>query len=300
MPVGASHEGRRHALAAGRMLGGNEGEGGGFVESNPDRVGVVRRVLIPTLALVLCACHSSTGPAATHPTPPSTSVTTVPGPTTTATPTSGLRTVLSSVGLHVRAQASKSAAILGTAAHGTTLTVLAHTDQGGGWFEVKGSTVTGWISDNRTLSAPGKFVAYSSSEHLFSALYPETWTHAELPPAGVVFRAPSGPDTVVVTTAASVAQLARGRDGYRQSGDEQIVVCGITGDLFTFTQMTTSSTATTGPGGVAAEPFLAQVHLTLDAQHALGIDANLGGATLLQTVRDFANSVTFPFPQCGR
>jgi len=54
------------------------------------------------------------------------------------------------------------------------------------------------------------------------------------------------------------------------------------------------------PGGVAPEKYLVQVHLTLDAQHALGIDANLTSTSLLQTVRDFVNSVTFPSPLCER
>ena len=36
----------------------------------------------------------------------------------------------------------------------------------------------------------------------------------------------------------------------------------------------------------------------LDAKHALKIAANLTNVSELQTVRDFANSVTFPYPQC--
>jgi hypothetical protein len=191
--------------------------------------------------------------------------------------------VLSPIGLNVRADASKTAAVLGTAAQGAALTVLSHTDQGGGWYQVKGATVTGWISDSPKLSAPGKFTAYSSDQHQFAALYPEGWTVAEMPPASVVFHPPAGTDTLVATTAATVALLGRGRPGYRQTGDEQVVVCGVTGDLLTFTQ---------------AGHYLAQVHLTLDPQHALGIDGNLSDPAQVQRVRDLAYSLTFPFPQC--
>ena len=262
----------------------------------------VRRVLIPILALSLSACDSSTRPAASHSTPTSLKVTAAgSSPSTTAgTQTSGVRTVLSSVGLNIRAQASKSAAVLGTAAQGATLTLLAHTDQDGGWFEVKGATVTGWISDNPTLSAAGKLVSYTSSQPPFGALYPATWTVAKSPPASVVFRSQSGSDTFVVTGAATVTQLGRGRDGYRQTDDEQVVVCGVTTDLVAYTQMSAQSTVPAAPGGVMPEKYLVQVQLTLDAQHALGIDANLTNTSLIQTARDFVDSVTFPSPLCER
>jgi len=253
----------------------------------------VRGVLVATLVLALAACQSSSTPPVAH---PSTSVTVITGSatsratvaattSTTAPPQiSGPRTVLSAVGLNVRAQADKTAALLGTAAQGATLTVLAHTDQGGGWYQVKGATVTGWISDNPKLSAPGKFKAYSSTPLQFAALYPDTWTVAEVPPASVAFHPPSGTDSIMATTAATVALLGRGKAGYRQSGDQQVVVCGITGDLVTYTQ--------------SAGHYLAQVHLTLDPQHALGIDGNLADLAQVQTVRDFVNSLTFPYPQC--
>jgi len=205
--------------------------------------------------------------------------------------------VLSPIGLNVRAEASKTATVLGTAGQGTTLTVLGHTDGGGGWYQVKGATVTGWISDSLKLSAPGKFTAYTSDQHQFTALYPEGWTVAEVPPASVAFHPPSGADTIVATNAATAALLGRGRAGYRQSGAEQMVACGVTADLVTFTQTTTSSTSTPPVGGTAGR-YLAQIRLTLDGQHALGIEGNLADLAQLQEVRDFVNSLTFPFPQC--
>jgi hypothetical protein len=183
---------------------------------------------------------------------------------------------------------------LATAAQGTVLAVLGN--NGHGWLLVKGATHTGWISDSPSLSAPGKFSAYTSTSNQFNALYPMGWTYAEAPPSTVVFRAPSGPDTVVVTTAASTAALGPGRHGYQETQSEQIVVCGVTTHLDTYTA-SAAPTGSAGPG-TSAQRYLAQVLVPLDATHALGIDANLATLTALPTVRNFANSVTFPFPQC--
>lgn len=244
------------------------------------------------LALVLSACSSPNGPRTTG----RATTSTTSSPLTSTTPASGVRTVLSPIGLNVRAQPSKAATVLLTAAEGAVLTVLAQTDQGG-WFEVKGPTVMGWISDDPTLSAPGSFTSYSSSQHQLSLLYPEGWTTAESPPASVVFHPSPGNDTVVVTTAATVDQLGHGRPGYHQTNSEQLVVCGVTGDLVTYVQVGATTTSPQ-PAGVVAEHYLAQVHLTLDPQHALGIDANLSDTSLLKSLRDVLNSVTFPFPQC--
>jgi hypothetical protein len=230
-------------------------------------------------------------------TPSTTTATTAPGSqttTSTTTPqTSGPRTVLSPIGLNVRAQPAKTAAVLGTAAQGAVLTVLAHM---AGWFQVKGATVTGWISDSTTLSAKGTLGNYLSSTGDFGALYPAPWTTVGAPPASVVFRSPSGGDTIVVTTAATVALLGTGRAGYRATGSEEVVACGVTSYLVSFVKV--AAPAAPASGGAVPLPDLAQVRLTLDPQHALGIDANLTDLSQLQTVRDFVNSVTFPFPQC--
>jgi hypothetical protein len=202
--------------------------------------------------------------------------------------------------------------------------VIGHTgDSGSGFYQVKGATVTGYITDNPALSADGKFSPYSSSQHNFSALYPDGWTQSESPPASVVFHSGDGADSVVVTTAATISQLGRGRSGYRQDSSTVVVVCGVTGDLVTFSQSgaspspstsratTSTSTATPGStappgaagaagtaGTAAAQRYLVQVHLTLDAQHALGVDANLADLAQLQTVKNVVNSISFPFPQC--
>ena len=164
-----------------------------------DRTRVGRAFLLPAALLVVAGCQGSGKPAVAPTTTVTTanaSVTTSPGggsTTTIAIQASGPRTVLSPIGLNVRAQASKTGAVVGTAGQGATLTVLGHTGEGGtGWYQVKGATVTGFITDNPVLSAEGKFKAYSSIPLNFEALYPENWTPTEVPPASVVFRAGAG------------------------------------------------------------------------------------------------------------
>jgi hypothetical protein len=273
---------------------------GGVVRTIRTSGGWRRRLAIgAALSVGLGACFSSSHP------PPRTlpTVTTVARPsTTTATTvpgvqTSGPRTVLSPTGLHVRAAPAKTAKILGTAAEGVALDVLGHTSQAGGWFKVKGATVTGWISASPTLSAPGTLHSYTSSTHQFSVLYPPSWTVADTAPH-VVFRAPAGVETIVVANAATVSQLARGGAGYREVRSEQVVACGITSDLDTYQRATAPPVTTAAPTGPVAELYLAQIRLTLDPKHALAIDQNLSALSQLQTLRDFANSITFTSPLC--
>jgi Bacterial SH3 domain len=228
--------------------------------------------------------HHETVPTTSR--PPASTTTTVPG-----VQTSGPRTVLSPIGVNVRAAANKSARVLGTAGWGSVLTVLGHTAAEGGWFEVKGATHTGWISADPTLSAAGEFLPYTSNT--FSALYPPTWTHQPSPPAGTVFTSTSGGDTINASTATTTSQLARGRTGYGEASSRTVVVCGVTSDLVTYSRIATASTAT------EPDPYLLQIQLTLDPHHALAFNANLSdlGAPL-QIFSNFLDSVTFPFPQC--
>jgi hypothetical protein len=168
--------------------------------------------------------------------------------------------------------------------------VLGHTAAGGGWYQVKGESVTGWITANATLSAPGRFSGFTSSVHHFAALYPVAWRVAETR-ASAVFRAPVALESITVTTAPTAASLGRGRPGFSEIRSESVVACGVTGNLVTYLN---GKAAATSP----LPPYFAQIRLTLDATHALGIAANLTNLSQLQAVRDFANSVTFPYPQC--
>jgi hypothetical protein len=260
----------------------------------------MRAVRVFAVALLLASCSSASGHRSTSGSRPqaSGSVTTqsVP-PTSSAAAASGVRTVLSPIGLNIRAQPARTAAVVQTAAQAAVLTVVGQTAEAGGWYEVRGTTVTGWISSNPSLSAPGQFHSYTSSQHQLSLLYPDGWTFAESPPAGVVFRPPAGRDSVVGTTAPSVGSLERGRAGYRPTNSQQVIVCGVTGTMSTYVQ-SGPPVATPQPAGVVSEHYLLQLRLPVDAQHALGLDGNFADASQFPTFRNFVNSLTFPSPLC--
>jgi len=223
----------------------------------------------------------------------------VAGPQTT-----GARTVLSPIGLNVRAEPDKTAKVLGTAAQGVVLTVLGHTDLAGGWYQVKGATVTGWISGDPSLSATGEFSPYNSAQ--FSALYPATWSSSQSPPAIAVFRANPGPDEISVRSAPTVPQLPAGQTGYGLLEANQIVVCGVTSVLETYQRAqpassATSSTSATSPASAAPPPtpYLAQARIVVDPHHALGFYADLSGlGAPLDVFHSFLYSVSFASKQC--
>jgi hypothetical protein len=241
----------------------------------------------------LAACTSSTSHQATPPSSigAATTSSTVPGVQTT-----GPRTVLSPIGLHVRAQPQKGAKVLGTAAQGVVLTVLGHTDAAGGWYQVKGETVTGWISADSTLSAPGEFNPYTSNQ--FNALYPATWSSSSFL-GSQVFRAGSGPDNIVATVSSSTAKLPRGRVGYGESGTSVVVVCGVTSSLVTFQRAQASTSTTVAGSAPPPAPYLAEARLTVDPHHALGFYADLSDlGPHLDLFRSFLASVSFASKQC--
>jgi hypothetical protein len=203
------------------------------------------------------------------------------------------------------------------------LTVLGYTGSSGGWFKVKGATLTGWISAQPTLSAPGEFRSFSSSQ--FDALYPATWTESALPGStratpttvraqpksasastvarsNLVFRPASGPGDIVATSAGTVSQLPQGRTGYGRQTVSQVVVCGTTAGLVVYQQAgaapaTGTTSATSPPESLT---YMAEVRFATDKQHALGFYADLPdlGQTF-QIFKEFLASVTFSAPQCS-
>jgi hypothetical protein len=118
-------------------------------------------------------------------------------------------------------------------------------------------------------------------------LFPATWTAAGSPKTGVVFKAPTPPEKVVITTASKLAKLpwVRQGGGVAQNSSHQVVACGVTAYLFTYT---TSS----------SDRYLAYIALRLDATHALGMRATLASLSQMPTLSRFVNSVSFPFPEC--
>lgn len=247
--------------------------------------------LATLLALVAAACGSS-GPSATptttHPTTSISTTSTSSTTTTTTAPvsqTTGPQTVLSPIGLNVRAGPSKSAKVIGTAEQGTVFQLVAHTNQAGGWYKVRGSTVTGWISADLGYSAPGRFGSYNSDS--FSVLFPAGWRSAGAPRSGVVFRAPSSPEKVIITTAPSVAKLTLVSQGagISEISSRQLVACGVTSYLFSYT--------TSSP-----DKYYAAIALALGAGHAIGLKATLTSLSEMRTVLDFVNSISFPVAAC--
>ncbi|MGC8628180.1 MAG: SH3 domain-containing protein [Acidimicrobiales bacterium] len=237
------------------------------------------------LSLVLASC-SLGGKSAT-------TTTTAKSTTTTASTTSstvalahvtGARTVLSPIGVNVRAKPSLRAKILGTAAQGAVLSVLGRTGAAGGWFRVRGATVTGWMSANPALSATGHFSSYNTGE--FGLLYPASWT-VRSAKSSVHFSSPlPGGLSVVVSTASSISKLPQLRPGVGsavETGSRHILTCGVTTYLDSFS---------------VGKQQIEQVLLPLGTAHALGLQGYLTRPAQLRIFLDVVNSVWFPLPQC--
>jgi uncharacterized protein YgiM (DUF1202 family) len=251
---------------------------------------------LAALVLLASGCSltgKSAAPTTTQPTTtrPATTVSTTTSSTTTTSTTvpvsqvNGSQTVLSPIGLNVRAAPSKTAKVIGTAGQGTVFQLLAHTNKSGGWYKVRGSTVTGWISADTGYTAPGRFGTYTAGS--FTVLFPAGWTSSGAPKTGVVFRAPSSTEKVVITTAPSVAKLPSVSQGagIAQNSSQQVVACGVTAYLYSYT--------TSSPN-----KYYANVALSLAAGHALGLKATLTSLSQMRTVLDFVNSMSFPLPVC--
>jgi hypothetical protein len=248
---------------------------------------------LATVAVLAASCggggHPTTTTTSVAPATTSRPTTSTPRTTTSTTAAvtqvSGSQTVLSPIGLHVRAGPSRHAKVLGSAAQGTVLQLLSHTNQGGGWYKVQGATVTGWISANPAYSAHGQFGSYRSTP--FNVLYPPGWTVSGSPKSGVTFRSPTPGEKVVITTAASRAKLppVRQGPGVLQRSSRLFVACGVTGYLVTYTTPTPNR-------------YLAGIALLLDAHHALGLKATLTSLSQIRSVLDFVNSLSFPVAAC--
>ena len=229
-----------------------------------------------------------------------TTTTTVPGATTTTTPPSnGTRTVVYPLGIDMRAGPSTSAKVLGTLVRGAEVTVNSYNPASGGWLNVKGVSVTGWISANQQLTAPGTFYPFASASGSFSTLYPTTWSATATSSGGAVLRSASGTETVSFSTGASVSALPPLPAGFQPLSSQQLLVCGVTGHLLAYTRGSTTTTSVAPQGQAVTEPYLAVIDLAIDKAHALGIQANLTSLSQISTVISIASSVTFPAKVCG-
>lgn len=255
---------------------------------------LARLAAVAVVAVLAASCGSSghgTTTTTSAPTATSRPTTTTTRPSTTTSTTAAVTTahgpvtVLSPIGLHVRAGPSLSAKVIGSAAQAAVFQLLAYTSRHGGWYKVLGTTLTGWISADPAYSTRGQFSSYSSPA--FGVLYPPGWTQAGAPRTGVTFRSPSPTEKVVITTAPSLAKLPAAAQGagVSQTSSRIFVACGVTGYFVTYTTST-------------PHRYLAGIALLLDAHHALGLRATYTSPSQLRTVLDFVNSLSFPFAVC--
>lgn len=251
-----------------------------------------------TCAVLVAACGSSA------PTPSATAPQSV-APSASPTPKiiGSQRTVLSQLGLNIHSSPDASSSVVATAAQGTVLTVQDYQAGNGGFYKVQGSTTSGWIVADPTLTSSGAYQSYSSSERGFSVLIPQTWTFAE-EPADVLFRPQQGQQTIIVRTGANTAALgSEAPSGYTQANSQQEIICGYTGQLDFYTSAGAAAQATPSPSGSPASAAqrlanFAAVRLRFDATHTMEIGFNYQTKDQLAVFQDFYNSISFPFPLC--
>jgi hypothetical protein len=254
-------------------------------------------VLATATAALIAACGS---------TPPPTSPTATGAPSIAVSPTASptaqivgtTRTVLSPLGLRIHSTpALGSANVVGDAAQGATFTVLDIQSGGGGWLKVQGRSVTGWIVDDPTLTAPGAFNRYAAANGV-SALYPQAWGFQQ-EPYGVIFLPQQGMQNMLLETASTLQAFGTpGLPGYTQATSDSVVVCGYTGTLSEYAKNASYTGATPTALPVPRLPLYAEIRLKFDATHAMLIGFNYQDSTQLDVFANLYNSITFPFPLC--
>jgi len=199
----------------------------------------------------------------------------------------------------MRAGPSTTSKVVGTLVRGAEVTVISYNPASGGWLNVKGASLTGWISANQQLSAPGTFYPFAASDGSFSTLYPTTWSATAKTPGTAVLRSANGTTSITFSEASSVAGLPAVPTGYQPLSSQQLLVCGVTGHLVSYKSSTTTATSVAAQGSAAPEPYLAAIDLALDKTHALELQADLADPSQISTVISVASSVTFPEKICG-
>lgn len=205
-------------------------------------------MLASCAALSLAGCALSSPPAVhAHRTPTST-------PSATPTPLPQAVTVIAPDGVNFRTDPSTTAPVVGVVAQGVTLPVLSKTGVDGGWWQVKGSTATGWITANPEYTSTASFQSYQSTGNpSWSALFPSSWTFAQSTPGTISFSGQGG-QVITVTTAASTAKLPPGAPaGTGEKSVTSVEVYGITTALVTYAVSTgyLAAVAFQGSPGVA-------------------------------------------------
>jgi hypothetical protein len=246
-------------------------------------------------AAVLAACGSGT-PAPSVSTPrPSASASASSSPSPGPVDVGSTLTVIAPLGLKLRDAGSTDGAVVGSLGQGTVVTVVSHGGLNNAWYQVKGETQTGWITDNPGFTSPRHFELYQSDARGFSALYLNTWSFTE--GAGAVsFRPQSGgyPQITAATGPTLTALGAPGMEGYSTVQVDAAEVFGVTGVLKLYARGGAGPAAT--PGQPPPPPLLAELRATLDANRALRLDFLYSTSDELRTFRDFYGSIILPQP----
>ncbi|MGH7611196.1 MAG: SH3 domain-containing protein, partial [Candidatus Dormibacteria bacterium] len=172
-----------------------------------------------------------------------------PPATPTATPVPTTLTVIAPLGVNMRSGPSTTDQVVGVLAQGVSLPIVAHTSTNGGWWQVRGSSQTGWVTADPDYTSTQTFQTFSSSgTQGWSVLYQQGWTFAESSPNTVVFSTSDG-DTITVVVGSSTSTLPSPSPSAAQASASSIEVFGVT---------TTLATYEAGSGYQAAVAFQAQ------------------------------------------
>jgi len=251
--------------------------------------------LIAAAAIALGGCGSSSAPGPTATARPSATASPSPSASPGTVQVGSTLTVIAPLGLKLRDAGSPDGAVLGSLGQGTVVTVVSHGGQNAGWYQVKGETQTGWITDDPTYTSPRHFELYQSDAHGFSALYLNTWAFTEA--AGAVDFTPQsgGYPRITAATGATLDALGpAGMDGYSTVEVDPAEIFGVTGVLKLYTRSGAAPAAT--PGQQPPPALLAELRVTFDAKRAMRLDFLYGKADDLRTFRDFFGSIIVPQP----
>ena len=187
--------------------------------------------------------------------------------------------------MNFRTAPSTTASVIQVISQGVTLPIVSETSAGGGWWEVRGSTATGWVTSNPEDTSTASFQTYQSGgSSNWSVLYPAEWQFAQLPSGTIDFNGPGG-ESISVTTSATTAQLPPAApSGTTTSGVASVVVYGVTTSLVTF---------------AATNGYLGAVAFQASPGLAFLIVAKGGAATTGADFQLFLETFKFPLPAAG-
>lgn len=225
-------------------------------------------------ALLVAGCGQAAGPS------PRTTPT--PKPTATATPAPTQLTVLAPDGVNLRSGPTATASVLGIVAQGVTLPILSHTSAGGGWWEVKGSTHTGWMTADPQYTSTASFQTYAAGgTTAWTVLYPSGWQFAQQSTGQLAFTGPGG-QTITVTQGSSTGSLpAAVPSGTATQSVGSVDIYGVTTSLVTF---------------AVPSQYVAAVAFTASPGVAFLIEAKGPDKSLAAVFSQFLDTFKFPLP----